>query len=157
MNLPEPEIGEMPARTAVVMARDFTVAQRGEIPGFYDEYWKRFDDLGDLKHQVVCGISFNMDGQGAFRYGIGVIPHEVPETLPEGFETVALHAGTYAIFRTFGPPMLLPEMFDAIYEKWLPNSGYDAHGAPVIERYPEDPRYGPDGMAMEIWAPIHKV
>lgn len=156
MKLTEPEISEMPARSALVLAKDFTVETRSDIPAFYNEFWQKAPALGDLRYHVTCGISFNLTGKGTFRYGIGVIPHELPSEIPEEFETVELYAGTYAIFRAFGPPTMLPQMFDAIYEQWLPTSGYAVDGHPVIERYPEDPRYGPDGMATEIWAPVQK-
>lgn len=156
MILPEPDILELGERWAVAMARDFTMETRPEIPKLYEAYFASGVEIADAVDDALIGVSFDMDGQGHFRYGAGRVVSARPEVVSEGFEAVRLPAGEYAVFRHFGPVADLPVLFDRIFSEWLPASGWSVHGDPVVERYPEDARNGPDGMAFEIWAPVSR-
>jgi AraC family transcriptional regulator len=48
----------------------------------------------------------------------------------------------------------IPKTIEAIWNKWLPNSGYTPAESPSFERYTEeyDPKTGTGGT--EIWVPI---
>ena len=152
----EPDIITRPERVAVIMARDFTVDRRAEIPALFDAFFQADVVMADVADEALLGISFNMDGTGRFRYGVGRIVGRAPDAIPEGFEVLTLPASDYAVFRHFGPVTDLPVLLDRIFTEWLPSSGYSAKGDLVIERYPDDDRNGPDGMAFEIWAPVHR-
>lgn len=146
----------MPERIALVMARDLSSDRRSEIPGLFERFFASGVVIGDLADKALVGISFNMDEDGAFRYGVGRIVTRAPDSVPAGFETLTLPAGDYAVFRHFGPVSKLPPLFDRIFSEWLPESGYALREDPVIERYPDDERNGPNGMAFEIWVPIKR-
>ena len=88
-----------------------------------------------------------------FDYLTGV---EVRETanLPKEFTHLRLPAARYAVFTHRKPVAAIAETLDAIWQKWLPNSGHEATGAPSFERYGAefDPKTG--SGAFEIWLPI---
>ena len=109
---------------------------------------------GNAVEGAMFGVSFGADGQGGFRYAIGVEVDPVPDSLPEGCCAVSLSAGTYAVLRRFGPIAGLPHAMDQMFSVWLPNSAFTQREGAVFERYPNDERNGPDGMAWEIWVPV---
>jgi DNA gyrase inhibitor GyrI len=67
---------------------------------------------------------------------------------------VRLSGGKYAVLRAFGPMADLPASFDGLFSDWLPNSDCRQRAGAVFERYPQDARNGPQGMAYEIWVPV---
>jgi len=85
-----------------------------------------------------------------FDYLCGV---EVGNTagLPKDFSQVRLPAGRYAVFIHRKHVSAIPETLDAIWKKWLPNSGLQAADSPCFERYTKEfnPQTGMGGT--EIW------
>ena len=152
----EPELLEMPARHALVRARDYTMETRSEIPALFEAFFSANAEIPNAEIDALVGVSFDLDGKGAFRYGVGRIVSSVPDTVPDTMEAVALGAGTYAVFRAFGPVSDIPALFDWIFTTWFAESGSEMTGDPVFERYPNNPRNGDGGMVFEIWAPIRR-
>ncbi len=152
----EPEIIEMPARHAVVRARDYTMASRNEIPALFEAFFSENAEVPNANADALLGVSFKMDGEGGFRYGVGRMVGSVPEAVPAAMEVVELVAGTYAVFRAFGPDSDIPALFDWVFTAWSPKSGFEITGDPVFESYPSDPRNGDGGVAFEIWSPLRR-
>ncbi len=151
---PTPEIERMPERYVVGTARDYTMDTRTSIPAQWQAFFGAGYDIPDTVPGAMYGVSFNMDGSGKFRYAVACEVAKKPDQVPEGLCCVTLSAGDYAVLRAFDAPAALPARFDWLFNTWLPASGYAVREGAVFERYPEDPRNGPDGMAFEIWAPV---
>ena len=152
--LPEPEFEKMGAKKIVALAKRFTMSNRHEIPALWDTYFERSRDVANAVPGAMFGVSYDADMKGSFSYGVGVEVSGDPEELPEGMCIIDLDTATHAVFRHYGPVSDLPDMFDAIFANWLPNSGRKQMPGAVFERYPEDDRNGPEGMAYEIWVPL---
>lgn len=131
----------------------YTFESRGNIPA----QWHSFaQHLGKIPGQVgkdAYGVCWNYKPGQGFDYLTGV---EVGNTagLPAGFSHVRLPAARYAVFAHQKHVSLIPQTIEAIWQKWLPNSGHEVTGAPSFERYtPEfNPQSGMGGT--EIWLPI---
>jgi AraC family transcriptional regulator len=131
----------------------YTFETRVEIPS----QWRRFaPHIGKIPGQVgnvTYGVCWNFKSDRGFDYLTGVeiggganVPHE--------FSEIRLPAARYAVFSHRKHVSTIPQSIDAIWKKWLPNSGYQAAETPAFERYDEDfdPRTGMGGI--EIWLPI---
>ncbi|KVV02379.1 MULTISPECIES: GyrI-like domain-containing protein [Pseudomonas] len=127
----------------------------GNIP----ELWERFiRDMGGIANQEgeeTYGVCCNPDGQGGFEYIAGVAISKLDD-LPERFRWVELQPQEYAIFEHRGALASLSQTFQAIWQQWLPASGYSAADAPEFERYSADFNPGTGTGVLEIWLPIKK-
>lgn len=111
----------------------------GHVPG----------QVGSLSYGVCC----NADGAGNFEYVAGVEVANFDE-VPAEFSRVRVPAQRYAVFSHREHISRLRATVYAIWNKWLPTSGYQHADAPDFERYDErfDPHTG-NGV-VEIWVPI---
>jgi AraC family transcriptional regulator len=119
--------------------------------------WQRFrDELGNVPGQigkVAYGVCYGPDDAGQFHYIAGV---EVADfaTLPADTARFRLTKQRYAVFTHEQHVSTLRGTFMAIFNDWLPASGYQSADAAPFERYDErfDGRTGPGGF--EIWIPV---
>ncbi|WP_238365525.1 GyrI-like domain-containing protein [Mesobacterium pallidum] len=151
---PDPEIVEAAPRLIVATSRDYTMDTRHEIPAQFQGWFAAGHEIPEAVGDAIFGVSYNADGQGAFSYGVGVEVEGRPATLPDGTCILTTASGPHAVLRVFGPVTDLPGNFDWLFSTWMPEHGKTPRAGAVFERYPDDPRNGPDGMAYEIWAPI---
>ncbi len=118
--------------------------------------WRRFaDHIGRIPGQagaVAYGVCHHTDESG-FDYLAGVEVSD-PSALPGGFARISLPVRQYLVFTHRQHVSAVRGTFMAIFNEWLPKSGYQTEDAPVFERYDErfDPRTGMGGF--EIWVPI---
>lgn len=56
-------------------------------------------------------------------------------TLPTGVESLRLEGGLYAAHRLVGPYALIAPTFRALYQGWLPHSGFIRDSRPALELY----------------------
>lgn len=113
----------------------------GQVPG----------QAGDDAYGVISDVQFD---PFSFAYLAGV---EVTDTgdLPEGFSTVRVAAGNYAVFEHSGHVSTLPASCDAIWSQGLPQAGLKAvEGGAWFEKYSEsfDPQTGLG--VIEIWIAV---
>ncbi len=129
----------------------FTAATRSEIPQLWCALEKARPQL-PAKGPDSFGVCWG-GADGGFDYLAGV---EVADDvkLPEGVEKVALPAQRYAIFHHGGDVTTLGATCEAIWSKWLPNSGHQPANAPFFERYTEDFDLETMSGGIEIWIPI---
>jgi AraC family transcriptional regulator len=125
--------------------------------------WQRFaPHIGKVPGQVgpiAYGLCSNMvSAPFSFDYLAGV---EVSQTsrFPADFSVISIPAMHYAIFTHHGLISNLAVTIDAIYHRWLPNSGCTflppIPDVPyMIERY--DQRFNPQTASgdIELWIPI---
>ncbi len=131
----------------------YTFETRGKIP----LQWARFaPHIGRVPGQIgakTYGVCWNYQPGCGFDYLSGVAVRDAGQ-LPADFVQVRLPAARYAVFTHRSHVSSIGTTLDAIWSKWLPNSGREAAEAPCFERYTEefDPRNGLGGI--EIWIPL---
>jgi AraC family transcriptional regulator len=122
--------------------------------------WQRFAPyIGKIPGQVgsvAYGVIFSVPGGIDYLSGVEV---SSSSGLPSEFSAISIPAQKYAVFAHRDHVSKLRETIDAIFNQWLPGSGYQvprgAGGAPdFFERYSEDfnPQTGMNGI--EVWVPI---
>jgi AraC family transcriptional regulator len=74
--------------------------------------------------------------------------------IPEGMKAIQIPSGTYAIFKHEGdnPPL---ELFQYIFDKWLPESGYHLDQRPHLDWLHEN--YLNGNRTEAIWIPVHSA
>jgi AraC family transcriptional regulator len=135
------------------LGEHFTYETIAGIPGL----WQRFHEhIGNVPGQVgniAYGVCYNTDDAGSFDYIAGL---EVADfaALPKDFARFRLTEQRYAVFTHADHVSTVRGTFMAIFNDWLPKSGYQMADAPPFERYDErfDGHTGNGGF--EIWVPI---
>jgi len=131
----------------------YTFATRDKIPAQWNQFAPQIGKVPGQVGKDSYGVCWNYKPNVGFDYLSGV---EVSGTsgLPADFSQVHLPAARYAVFTHRQHVSDIPRALEAIWMKWLPNSGYKPTGAPSFERYtPEfNPHTGMGGT--EIWIPI---
>jgi AraC family transcriptional regulator len=119
--------------------------------------WQRFTPyIGNIRTQVgnvAYGVCINADDAGNFEYLCGVEVSSF-DGVPDELSRVRIPARRYAVFEHRDHVSTIRGSFNAIWAKWLPESGFEIAEAPDFERYDErfDPRTGNGGV--EIWIPL---
>jgi AraC family transcriptional regulator len=105
--------------------------------------------IGQRTYGVICQTG----DAGLFDYICGVEVSEL-ESIPAGLAGLRIPERRYAVFSHRDHVSRIRGAFHTIFNKWLPNSGYELAAAPVFERYLEtfDPHTGIGGI--EIWVPV---
>jgi AraC family transcriptional regulator len=119
--------------------------------------WQRFNAYpGGIPGQLgktAFGVCCNGDDAGNFEYIAGV---EVSDFsgLPAELSRVRIPGQRYLIFTHADHIATIRGTIGAIWNHWLPASGYHVADSPNIERYDQsfDPLTGTGGV--EIWIPI---
>jgi AraC family transcriptional regulator len=121
--------------------------------------WQRFHQsvahLPSRVGQVAYGVCCNGDDAGNFDYIAGVEVFDFSD-LPCEFSRVRIPEQEYAVFTHRDHVSTVRRTVNAIWNHWLPASGFKMADAPSFERYDEkfDPATGDGGF--EIWVPIVK-
>jgi AraC family transcriptional regulator len=119
--------------------------------------WRRFrTDVVSVPGQignVAYGVCYNPGDAGQFDYIAGVEVADFAD-LPEDFARLRLTEQLYAVFTHEQHVSTVRGTFMAIFNEWLPSSGYQSADAAPFERY--DERFdGHTGMGgFEIWIPV---
>lgn len=150
----EPRFVTKPAFTIVGLLLRAT-PMTPEIPKLWDRFGSRIDEIPHLSEaNVSYGMMGNYDPQtNQFDYMAGCAVDTV-DALPEEMRRWDVPANTYAVFEA--TLSTLGQVFDAIYNKWLPDSGYTYAPGPYFERYgylfnPEDPE-----SPLSVYIPVEK-
>ncbi len=121
--------------------------------------WQRFMPyIGNIPGQIgrtAYGVCCNSDEEGNFDYICGVEVSDFSELPPE-LARLRIPARRYAVFTHRDHISTIRRTVNTIWNKWLPESGYEVADAPDFERYgPEfNPETGTGGV--EIWIPLAK-
>lgn len=119
--------------------------------------WQRFAPyIGNIPGQIgrsAYGVCYNTDDAGNMDYLCGV---EVSDfsALPEGFSRMRIPEQKYAVFFHAGHISAIRGTWNAIWSKWLPESGQQLVDAPFFERYGAsfDTQTGNGGV--ELWIAV---
>ncbi len=124
-----------------------------DIPGQWQRYHQKVDEIPDRVGNVAYGVCCNGDDSGNFDYIAGV---EVSDfsNLPREFSRVRIPEQKYAVFTHSEHISTIRRTVNTIWNHWLPESGLCVADAPNFERYDErfDPATGSGGL--EIWVPV---
>jgi AraC family transcriptional regulator len=131
----------------------YTFETRVNIPAQWDRFAPHLGKLSAQVGDASYGVCWNYQPGYGFDYLSGV---EVRNTagLPQDFSEVRLPAQRYAVFAHRKHVSSIPDTIEAIWRKWLPNSGHQPADTPSFERYGQDfnPQTGMGGI--EIWIPL---
>lgn len=131
----------------------FDFENTGGIPGLWQRFHEHIGNVPGQVGKVAYGVCYNTDEAGNFDYIAGV---EVTDftALPKDFARLRLTEQLYAVFTHDQHVSAIRGTFMAIFNDWLPNSGYRGADAAPFERY--DQRFdGHTGMGgFEIWIPV---
>jgi len=76
------------------------------------------------------------------------------KAVPERWETLAIPAGTWAVFTVIGEfPKTLQDTWARVFAEWFPTSGYESTGGPEI-LWNESPDISKPDYKSELWIPI---
>lgn len=126
--------------------------KNGEIPGLWEVFNKRYNDIKNKSKSMLCyGICYDEpDSEGRFHY---TACSEVDsfEGVPQGMETKVVPAGKYIVYTYDGAIKDLGGFYNDIFAKWIPASGCQMDSRPQLELY--DERFMQDGE-FDIYIPI---
>ncbi|MFF9868107.1 GyrI-like domain-containing protein [Streptomyces sp. NPDC013953] len=162
--------GSSSMRYRVVDKADFTVAGlKTRVPlvhagpnqaimdfvrGIAPETLERLEKLSDQEPHGIVAVCDGLDPSRAedteLDYYQGVI---TSVAAPEGTTTLAVPAGTWAVFTTSGPaPQAIQELWRDVFTEWFPSNPYRSRTGPEILRT----RLSADKAAAdaELWLPV---
>ena len=122
--------------------------------------WQHFGPhLGHIPGQVghvAYGVLCNSDDAGNTEYISGVEVSDFAR-VPKEFARLRIPEQKYAVFSHRDHISTIRQVWFTIFNKWLPESGYQIAGGPEFERYGEefDPVTGTGGF--EVWIPVKNM
>jgi predicted transcriptional regulator YdeE len=133
--------------------QSYSFESRANIPTQWAKFAPRIGQVPRQVGKTSYGVCWNYKPGVGFDYLTGVQVSDA-SSLPADFSQVCLPAARYAVFAHRQHVASIGNTLDAIWKKWLPNSGHEPTGAPSFERYTEefDPKTGTGGI--EVWVPI---
>ncbi|MEU3184645.1 AraC family transcriptional regulator [Streptomyces sp. NPDC006923] len=162
--------GSVSMRYRVVDKADFTVVGlKARIPlihsgpnraimdfvrGIDPQTLEALDTLSDQEPRGIVAVCDDLDPSRAegteLDYYHGVI---TSAAAPEGTTTLAVPAGTWAVFTTSGPaPQAIQELWRDVFTEWFPSNPYRSRTGPEILRT----RLSPEKTEAdaELWLPV---
>lgn len=126
------------------------------IRGIGQEALERIRALSDQEPAGIVGASVNLEPSRAegteFDYYHGVV---TGAEVPEGMESLAVAAGSWAVFESSGPfPQTLQYLWRDVFTQWFPSNPYQSRPGPEILRT----RLSADGAQAdaELWIPVER-
>ncbi|MFG3259779.1 GyrI-like domain-containing protein [Streptomyces sp. NPDC048172] len=115
---------------------------------------ERLEKLSDQEPHGIVAVCDGMDPSRAegteLDYHHGVITSAAP---PEGTTTLAVPAGTWAVFTTSGPaPGAIQELWRDVFTEWFPSNPYRTRTGPELLRTHPSP--DKPGTEAELWLPV---
>ncbi|AGP52541.1 AraC family transcriptional regulator [Streptomyces rapamycinicus] len=127
------------------------------IRGIGQETIRRIAALSDQEPEGILGVSDNLDPSRAegteLDYYHGVV---TGAAAPEDLDTLAVPAGTWAVFENSGPfPQALQYLWRDVFTQWFPSNPYQSRPGPEILRT----RLSQDGARAdaELWIPVERT
>jgi AraC family transcriptional regulator len=137
----------------------YTTETMNNIPAQWERFAKHLGKVSNEAGGAAYGLCFNFV-KVPFRFDyMAAVEISTAGNMPSDFVTAEIPAQRYAIFRHDEHVSRIRDTIDAIWNRWLPNSGHTAVlGQPekpyMIERYGEG--FNPQkGMGdIELWIPL---
>jgi AraC family transcriptional regulator len=149
----EPRIEKLGALTVVGLSRRQNLANAPAIPGQWQEFMTRYEEIDNKAETIPVSVTTDMDGEGNFLYLTGVVVTSAG-TPAKGLVAQSIPAQTYAVFRHSGHTSETPKTYAAIWDQWVPQSGKVVSDGPWLEKHLPtfNTRTGLGGI--EIWIPV---
>ena len=153
MGLPAPRYEDAPGMTLVGYSEKYTLESKVKIPEQWSRFSHHFGKVPGQQGPATYGVSSNYQQGEGFDY-LTCVEVDPAVEQPAEFTTLTLEPRRYAVIPHNEHVMKIPETFEAIWRKWLPESGLKTAAAPCFERYAAEfnPHTGMGGM--EIWIPL---
>ena len=156
-NLKAPRFETAKAFLVAGIAERISCDNGATIPGMWARFHQEVADIPARQgnDQVAYGVCCNGDDSGNFDYIAGVEVSDFSD-LARRFGRIRIPEQRYAVFTHTDHIASIRRTVNAIWNQWLPSSGYKAADAPNFERYDEkfDPVTGNGGF--EIWIPVRE-
>jgi AraC family transcriptional regulator len=158
-NPPEPRFENKKAMIMTGTRVHYTSETMNDIPAQWERFAKHIGKVPNEVGRAAYGVGFNFEKTPfGFDY-MTAVEISTDGHLPGDFVTAEIPTQRYAIFRHEGHVSTIRDTIDAIWNKWLPNSGYkalvgQAEKPYMIERYGEgfDSQKGMGDI--ELWIPL---
>ncbi len=150
-----PTIVDRPAFHLVGVQRKFTPATMAMIPGVWDLFVPRIEEIENACGDLTYGVCEEaVDGRGTFAYTAAIEVEDL-SCVPEGMVGFTVPAGAWAVFMHRGHISKIVETFDAIAGTWLAAANLARRDAKDLEVYDEswDPATGLGDVGIHI--PVH--
>lgn len=134
VDLAPARIEDHDALTIAGLGERYTFEKNHAIPALWQRFIPHIDHIHGRIGGNTYGVCYNGNGEGNFDYICGVAVSSISD-LPGDFKTVKLYSGKYAVFRHVGHISGIRATRNTIWNKWFPESGYEAAAAPDFECY----------------------
>lgn len=153
VDVPAPEIKTWGAFRVVGMSARCSFENNSAIPGLWQTFNAREDEVEDPVSRAAFGVCCDADGKGNFRYVAGC---EVGDKTarPKGMDDVTVPAGRYAVFTHSGHIGDFAKTVYTIWNKALPEAGLEPRMAPDFELYDQRLNADTGRGEVEIWIPV---
>ncbi|MDF2835972.1 MAG: AraC family transcriptional regulator, partial [Paenibacillus sp.] len=142
----------------------YTYDGAASIHEAWDAFMSRSDEIPNVVHSAGTYGYEDYSRDFVLGTGTGDMPKfyymagkEVTSLadIPEGMSGKKVPAATYAVFRHEGPLAAMGRLYRHIYDKWLPQSGYDIdpNVCGDFEHYPL-PVTDPENAVVDIYLPL---
>jgi AraC family transcriptional regulator len=123
------------------------------IPAQWQRFMTRYAEITDKAAGIPVGVSIGFDGEGEFDYlsAAQVLP---VSAAPANMIRVEVPARRYAVFQHRTHVATIRSTYAAIWNFWLPASGWTALDAPMLERHNLGFDTGTGLGGIELWIPI---
>ena len=153
-NLPLPRIEHGPLLLIAGLSQRYAGGgSTAGIPAQWQRFARHLESLPNRSSATTYGVCYNTDDEGNMDYLCGVEVRSFTD-LPTELTALRIAAQRYAVFWHGTHISAIRGTWNAIWNGWLPQSGYQAADAPILERYDErfDPISGNGGV--ELWVPL---
>jgi len=137
------------------LSERYTHASSAGIPSQWQEFRPHIGHVPGQIGKVAYGVFYNTDDSGNMDYMTGVEVADFSD-LPKEFARLRIPEHLYAVFAHQGHVSAIRATMNAIWNSWLPASGYEAADAPGFERYDENFNADTGLGGFEIWIPVRK-
>ncbi|WP_124727598.1 AraC family transcriptional regulator [Staphylospora marina] len=146
---------------AVGIPRRFSYVDEAQLEGI-SRFWAEVNrdgtawrlsalNTGELKG--LMGVCVDLPQEGQMDYWIAAETKDL-ENVPDGLSILTIPAAKWVVFEVTGAiPRSIQEGFRRIFSEWLPSSGFQPAGAPILEVYPGGDVTG-DDYRCEIWLAV---
>ncbi len=151
----EPKIVQREAFAVAGLELRCRMGEPDAIPQLWQRSFAHMNEIQGLTEPGISyGVMYNYDeATEAWDYLAGyAVDADAP--LPEGMTRKEIPAQRYAVFTCTMPT--IQETYDAIYQEWLPQSGYEHAPTPEFERYGQSFNPNDPTSQFEIFVPLQE-
>lgn len=123
------------------------------IPAQWQRFMDRYAEITDKAAGIPVGVSIGFDGEGEFDYLSAAQVLSV-SVAPAAMTRIDIPAQRYAVFQHRSHVATIRSTYAAIWNFWLPGSGWTALDAAMLERHHPSFDTGSGLGGIELWIPV---